>query len=294
MDAKKGETIAVVSGAYLEMRRVFLNLATQSGASLRQKLGVADISGEEASQAAASGQTNPEATRLYAEGLAKLQTYDVLAARDLLEKAIAADPKYALSHAAIAQAWAQLGYEKKAADEAKTAFELSAQLTREQHLAVEGRYREYARDFPAAIEIYRTLRNFFPDNLNYALRLATSQIKAGRPKEALDTVAQARTLPKPISDDARIDLAEASAQNAAGNFSADQKSAAIAGAKAKAQGSRMLQTQAALAESFAWDRLGDLRSSHPERRLKAAISRVAPEIPTCWGRRFPRLRIDLV
>ena len=258
-DARQGETIAVISQDGSEAS--LPELVTQSGAGLRQKLGIADVSSTEASQVAASAPANPEATRLYAEGLAKLQAYEALAARDLLEKAIAADSNYALSHAALAQAWSQLGYDKKAEEEAKKAFDLSANLTREQHLSVEGRYREFAHDFPSAIEIYRTLRNFFPDNLDYALRLASSQTKAGHPKDSLDTIAQMRTLPKPPSDDARIDLAEAVAQNAAGNFSACQNAAAAAAAKAKAQGSRMLQAQAIDAEAFAWDRLGDLNKA---------------------------------
>jgi len=258
-DARQGETIAVVSQDGDEAS--LAELVTQSGAGLRQKLGIADVSSTEASQVAASAPASPEATRLYAEGLAKLQAYETLAARDLLEKAIAADPNYALSHAALAEAWSQLGYDKKAAEEAKKAFDLSANLTREQHLSVEGRYREFAHDFPSAIEIYRTLRNFFPDNLDYALRLASSQRKAGHPKDSLDTIAQVRTLPKPMSDDARIDVEEASAEDAAGNFSAFQKAAAEAGAKAKAQGSRMLQAQATEAEAFAWDRLGDLNKA---------------------------------
>jgi serine/threonine protein kinase/tetratricopeptide (TPR) repeat protein len=258
-DARQGETIAVISRDGNESS--LPELVTQSGAGLRQKLGIADVSTAEASQVAASTSTSPEATRLYAEGLAKLQAYEALAARDLLEKAIAADPNYALSHAALAQAWSQLGYDKKAEEEAKKAFDLSANLTREQHLSVEGRYREFGHDFPAAIEIYRTLRNFFPDNLDYGLRLASAQRKAGHPKDSLDTIAQMRTLPKPLSDDARIDLAEGSAQNAAGNFSACQKAAASATAKANAQGSRMLQVQATDAEAFAWDRLGDLNKA---------------------------------
>jgi serine/threonine protein kinase/tetratricopeptide (TPR) repeat protein len=258
-DARQGETMAVISRDGNESS--LPELVTQSGASLRQKLGIADVSTTEASQVAASTSTSPEATRLYAEGLAKLQTYEALAARDLLQRAIAADPNYALSHAALAQAWSQLGYDKKAEEEAKKAFDLSANLTREQHLSVEGRYREFAHDFPAAIEIYRTLRNFFPDNLDYALRLASSQRKAGRPKDGLDTIAQMRTLPKPLSDDARIDVEEASTQNAAGNFNACQKAAAAATAKAKAQGSRILQVQATDTEAFAWDRLGDLNKA---------------------------------
>ena len=258
-DAREGETIAVISQDGNETS--LPDLVSQSGAALRQKLGIADVSATEASQVAASTSTSPEATRLYAEGLAKLQAYEALAARDLLEKAIAADPNYALSHSAMAQAWSQLGYDKKAQEEAKKAFDLSASLTREQHLSVEGRYREFAHDFAAAIEIYRTLRNFFPDNLDYGLRLASAQRKAGHPKDSLDTIAQMRTLPKPLSDDARIDMEEASAQNAAGNFSEYQKAAAAATAKAKAQGSRMLQVQSTIAETFAWDRLGDLNKA---------------------------------
>jgi tetratricopeptide (TPR) repeat protein/tRNA A-37 threonylcarbamoyl transferase component Bud32 len=258
-DAREGETIAAISQDGNEAS--LPELVTQSATSLRQKLGIADVSATEASQVAASTSASPDATRLYAEGLAKLQAYEALAARDLLERAIAADQNYALSHAALAQAWSQLGYDKKAEEEAKKAFDLSGNLTREQHLSVEGRYREFAHDFPSAIEIYRTLRNFFPDNLDYALRLASSQRKAGHPKDSLETIAQMRTLPKPLSDDARIDLEEASAQSAAGNFSALQQAAATAAAKAKAQGSRMLQVQAADAEAFAWDRLGDLNKA---------------------------------
>src|SRR5580700_660239 len=258
-DARQGETIAVISRDGNESS--LPELVTQSGAGLRQKLGIADVSTTEASQVAASTSASPEATRLYAEGLTKLQGYEAMAARDLLEKAIAADPNYALSHAALAQAWSQLGYDKKAEEEGKKAFDLSASLTREQHLSVEGRYREFAHDLPAAIEIYRTLRNFFPDNLDYALRLESSQRKAGHPRDSLDTIAQMRTLPKPLSDDARIDMEEASSQSDAGNFSASQQAAAAAAAKAKAQGSRMLQVQATEADAFAWDRLGDLNKA---------------------------------
>jgi hypothetical protein len=98
--------------------------------------------------------------------LAKLEKFDALAARALLEKAIAADPNHPLSHSALAQAWSALGYESKAAEEAKRALDPSANLPREQRLAIEGNYREFARDLPAAIEIYRTLSNFFPTTLS--------------------------------------------------------------------------------------------------------------------------------
>jgi eukaryotic-like serine/threonine-protein kinase len=83
-DAREGETIAAISQDGNEAS--LPELVTQSGTSLRQKLGIADVSATEASQVAASTSASPEATRLYAEGLAKLQAYEALAARDLLEK----------------------------------------------------------------------------------------------------------------------------------------------------------------------------------------------------------------
>jgi eukaryotic-like serine/threonine-protein kinase len=58
----------------------------------------------------------------------------------------------------------------------------------------ESRSREYARDLPEAIEIYRTLRNFFPDDLDYALRLASARSKAHLGKEALQTISRTRQI----------------------------------------------------------------------------------------------------
>lgn len=68
-----------------------------------------------------------------------------------------------------------LGYDAKATDEAKKAFDLSASLAREDRLAIEGRYYEAATNWPKAIDIYQTLWRFAPDNLDYGLRLARSR-----------------------------------------------------------------------------------------------------------------------
>ncbi len=48
----------------------------------------------EAVSVRASLPSNREAARLYSEGLARLRVFDALEARDLLQRAIAADPKY--------------------------------------------------------------------------------------------------------------------------------------------------------------------------------------------------------
>jgi tetratricopeptide (TPR) repeat protein/TolB-like protein len=254
-DTKSGETVAVVSGDGQESG--LPELISRSGAELRQKLGLVEITAGEAKQVLAAVPANLEAARLYSEGLAKLQKFDALAARQLLEKAVAIDPNHALSHSALAEAWSQLGYKAQAQAEAKRAFDLSAGLSREDRLLIEGRYREQLHDYAAAIEIFRTLRNFFPDDLGYALRLATAQVNADSGNDALQTIARMRTLPDPLNRDVRIDLAEADAEEDLSNFKRSREAAEAAAAKAKAQGSHLLVARARVVDGWASQQLGD-------------------------------------
>ena len=91
--------------------------------------GLAPASAEAMNAARASLPSNQQAARLYAEGRAKLWDFDFLAARDLLLKAVAADPGNAAAHLALADAWSALGYGATAQEQAKQAFDLSAKLS---------------------------------------------------------------------------------------------------------------------------------------------------------------------
>ncbi len=115
------------------------------------------------------------------------------------EGAIAADPKYSLAHSALAEAWSRLGYDKRAQEEARQAYELAANLSREEKLVVEGRYREIDHEYDKAIEIYRSLFVLFPDNLDYGLKLAAVQVRDGKGHDALATVESLRKLMPPAS-----------------------------------------------------------------------------------------------
>jgi tetratricopeptide (TPR) repeat protein len=203
-DTKTGEISATVSekGSENELD----DLATRAGADLRQKLGVGEITPAEASVVKASLPSGPDAVRLYSQGLAKLRVADALAARDLLEHAVAADPNYALGHSALADAWAALGYDQQARQESKQALDLSSGLSHEKRLWIEGKDWELNRQWNKAAEIYRTLVDFFPDNLDYGLHLAAAQEQARTLDEALATLAALQKLPAPDRDDPRIAL----------------------------------------------------------------------------------------
>src|SRR5262249_59942410 len=144
---------------------------------------------EEAAEVATSVPMDAEAVKLYSEGLAKLRAFDALSARTLLTQAVAAEPNYAGSHSALANALLQLGYEAQAVAEARKAFDLSVDsLPRADRLLAEARYRQVSRDWNRAIEIYRALFDFFPDNLEYGLSLTDAEVAATKWKDALDTV----------------------------------------------------------------------------------------------------------
>ncbi|MFZ2000783.1 MAG: tetratricopeptide repeat protein [Candidatus Sulfotelmatobacter sp.] len=208
-NASAGETVAEVAATGAEDD--LFDLVSQAGARLREKLGVEAVSPPDAVSIRASLPDNPEAARLYAEGLAKFRVFDFLAARDLLQQAVAADPKYPLSHEALASAWTALGYNAKAKAEAAKAFQLSGKLRYEERLVVEGRYRSTTLDYAKAIEVYRTLSSLFPDKLDYGLSLADTQDYAGKPADSISTLETLQKLPAPAGADPGIDLRLASA-----------------------------------------------------------------------------------
>jgi len=97
--------------------------------------------------------------------LAKLRVGDAIAARDLLQKAVEADPNHALAHSSLAAAWSLLGFDEKARLSAQSAYELSKSLPREDRLLTEARYRETSKEWDNAAESYRTLFRVFPRQL---------------------------------------------------------------------------------------------------------------------------------
>src|SRR5262249_31125166 len=156
-----------------------LALVTRTGAVLRQKLGAGELQPSDTALLRGSLPEDPAAARAYSEGLERLRRYDTIEARALLQQAVTAAPRHALSHSALAQVSALLGYDPEARAEAKRALDLAANLGREDRLLIEGRYYESVRQWDKAIEAYSTLHSEFPDHLEHGLRLAGAQSQSG-------------------------------------------------------------------------------------------------------------------
>ncbi len=260
-DAIAGQTIAVVSdkGSLNELDE----LATRAGAKLRSKLGVGELAASEELAAHARRPANVQAARLYALGLEKLRTADALAARDLLLKAVEADPKHADSWAALASVWSTLGYDAKSTEAAKHAVQLSSEFPREERLRFEGQSYEAESQWDKAISSYRALFELEPDNIDNGLKLANAEIFGGQASQAMQTLARLRQLPAPRNEDLRIDLAEARAAHFLSDFKRERDIAVAAARKGEKQSARFLVARARIAECLALRNMGDPKGAVP-------------------------------
>jgi tetratricopeptide (TPR) repeat protein/TolB-like protein len=241
--ALSGETIGTFSDTAAQAE--ILRLVSRAGAMLRGDLGVPNDSGSNPAVVRSLFPAGSDALRNYSEGLARLRLYDATGARAWLQKAAAGAPGNPLAHSALAQAEGALGYDTLARREAKRAFELSADLPREQRLFVEGLRWEAEQNWSKAIAIYQSLWESFPDNPQYGLRLAGAQTISGNSKAALDTVAAIRRIGGQAGSDARIDIAEASAAETVADYKRQMRAATDAAAKGAAAGARQMEAVAA-------------------------------------------------
>ena len=247
-EAQAGETIVAFSEEGKEAE--LMDLVSRAGARLREKLGAGDIAPNDLAAVKAASPATTDAIRFYSEGLAKQRSYDYRAALALLQQAVAADPNYALAHSALSQAWNDSGHLDQAKEEAKRAFDLSANLSKEDRLWIEGHYRETTQEEEKSLAVYRTLFALHPDNLEYGLRLAGSQVRLGKSQEALATLELLRKLPPPERDDPRIDLDEAKAASSISNWQREQDATQRAIKKGNESGARLIVAAALSLEAY--------------------------------------------
>ena len=244
-------------------------LVSATGRALRERLGVTEPSATTVRGVRAALPASVEATRLYAEGLEKQRALDGNGARVALEAAAAIEPRNPLIQLALAATWTMLGYDARATEAATRAFDASAELTREDRLTVEAALQETRRQWPAAVDVYRTLWGFFSDNIEYGLKLAAAQVAAGQGKDALVTIEGLRRLPAPQSTDPRIDLVEAQAASALGDFPRELAAAERGATRAAEGGLTQVLARARLAQGrghYSQGRFTDALASLEEAR----------------------------
>ena len=258
-DSHAGQIIAQVSETSPE--KDVLQLVSRTGARLRERLDLDVLPAVAVAEVQASLPATAEAARFYSEGLERLRRFDALGARDVLERRL---PPI---HASRWRIWRSPRPGRRSATTSgrgpppAEAFKLSSGLPREERLSVEGAYREMAREWKQAIEDYETLFRFFPDNLEYGMRLVNAQNSCRRAEGGTRHRRVAAQDRRHLRSAASTSPRRMAAENTS-DFKRMQAAASAAAARGKEQGARLIVARASMLEGTAVLRLGQ-----PERAI---------------------------
>ena len=241
IDLPEGKLVATLSE--VGKQSDLFEIVSRAGARLRQNLGLHEPSVEQARAVQALHPSNPEAARLDAQGLARLRAYDPVAARGFLERAAEIEPDSAVIHSHLSRAYFDLGNDARSLQEARRALDLSRSLPREDRLAIEARFYAAGKQWAQAVEIYRSLWTFFPDDIDHGLHLAETLINGGRAGEAMEIL---KTLRQTSAgrEDPQIDVELARAARRTADFATEAWAAKAAEEKARKSGERLALARA--------------------------------------------------
>jgi len=255
-DTRQRETIALLreDGATEDLSGLVQRMVDE----LREHIGVERVADLEAAAAIGALPRNVNAMKAYSEGLEALRGFELRRALGAFERVVAIEPKNAIGHAGLSQAWRALGYDDKARESASRAYKLSQGLPKLHALSIEGHHFEAEGEWPQAINAYRKLWNLYPDNADHGLLLAAAQVSGSRGDEALATLAALRRLPPPGGEDPRIDLATAAAKEALADYQGMLAAARAACARVAVNEAPFLVAEAKRLEGFAHYYLGEI------------------------------------
>lgn len=217
-------------------------LVTRIGQSLRNSLGLVSPSAADSLKRALP--KDPEAARLYHEGLDKLRLFEVLGAHQNFVEAtrLAADSPSV--YTALAESLSALGRDSEAALAARRAFELAGELPKHEQLRIEGQLRQTTGEWVKAAEIFSALHQTYPDDIESGLQLARIQTTAGRGSDALITLERLNRLPGPTNLGGRIALEEAIAAESLADYRHSYEAAMRSAQISDQQGARWLAARA--------------------------------------------------
>ena len=134
---------------------------------------------------------NLEAYRFYSLGVEKSQALHSKEAIELLKKAVALDPNFAMAHARIGYTYSiSWGLTEQGKPHLERAFALSARLTEKDRLCIAAWYSIAHLDFPAAINQFREIIAKFPAETESYARLGHLLAGEGQIEEAVNIYKQ--------------------------------------------------------------------------------------------------------
>jgi len=159
----------------------------QLARSVQENLNVSSSVVQEMRAAAFKPSTKSvQALRYYSEGLELGREGNYLEAQKRFLDATKEDPQFALAYSKLAQTYASLGYDDKAADFSRKAVELSSQLPSQERYLILANQALVLKDNQKAIESYENLAKVFPEDSEVKLNLARLYQDVGSYDKARD------------------------------------------------------------------------------------------------------------
>jgi tetratricopeptide (TPR) repeat protein/DNA-binding winged helix-turn-helix (wHTH) protein len=135
--------------------------------------------------------TNLQAYRYYSLAVEKADAFHNKDALELLERSLALDPEFAMSHARIGYVYAlDWGFAEQARPHLERAYQLSHRLTEKDRLYIGAWYRIANYDFAGAVRDFRQIIGQFPMEVEAYFRLGKVLTGEERTDEAIEAFKQ--------------------------------------------------------------------------------------------------------
>jgi serine/threonine protein kinase/Tfp pilus assembly protein PilF len=131
--------------------------------------------------------SSPEALKYYIEGRKHHLKLDYMRSIELMEKAVAIDPDFAMAYRSLATSYGNIGFRPQRKEYMQKALELSNRLpARERYLIGGDFYSSSEKTYDKAIEAYKKLLELYPDDSTGNHNLATIYSETGAKQKAIE------------------------------------------------------------------------------------------------------------
>ncbi len=131
--------------------------------------------------------SSPEALKYYVEGRKYHGTFDYMRSIELVEKAVAIDPDFAMAYRSLAISYGNIGFTPQRKEYMHKALELSHRLPARERYLIEGDFYSYSeKTYDKAIEAYKKLLDLYPDDYTGNHNLAVKYSALGEKQKAIE------------------------------------------------------------------------------------------------------------
>jgi serine/threonine protein kinase/predicted Zn-dependent protease len=131
--------------------------------------------------------SSPEALKYYIEGRKYHGTFDYERSIELMEKAVAIDPDFAMAYRSLAMSYGNLGFRPQRKKHIEKALELSDRLPAKERYLIGGDFYGHSeKTYDKAIEAYKKLLVLYPDDYTGNNNIATRYSNIGEKQKAIE------------------------------------------------------------------------------------------------------------